>query len=230
MFFQQFTGVNAIIFYAGGIFEKANVGITANLAVIIIAIVQVVTTCITSLIIDKAGRRILLLISSLIIFICTATLAVYFHYQSSWNDKYPFLPVVTLSLFFVAYSLGLGPVPWVVINEIVSKEMGSSSTVTSSACTFSWLLAFLVTKFYGVVSAPERLGQAYTFYGFAGLTLIGFIFIFILLPETKGKTLYQIQCELNGVQFRATNDLSTNHQNREHEERVNESFYSNINN
>lgn len=88
---------------------------------------------------------------------------------------------------------GLGPIPWMIASEIVPTEIRSK--VGSAAGTFNWCLAFVVTKSY--LSLYRILGDDSMFYSFAVLSSIGAIFIIFMLPETKGKSVAEIQEELN---------------------------------
>ncbi|XP_044734814.1 facilitated trehalose transporter Tret1-like isoform X2 [Chrysoperla carnea] len=194
MLFQQFSGVNAVIFYAGNIFKEAGVGIKPDYAVIIVGVMQVIATFIASIVVEKLGRKILLLASDIVMAICSILLAVYFNLTEENKTSVSWLPILALSLFIILFSLGFGPIPWMMVGEVVPKEL--KSTLTSTACTFNWVLAFFVTKFYQPLS--DATSQSATFYGFATVSIIGTIFVFLLVPETKGKTLDEIQRELNG--------------------------------
>lgn len=116
MFFQQMSGINAVIFYTGFIFDKANTGIKGSLATIIVGVMQVIACFVSSMVVDKLGRRILLLISVSIMAICTIVLGVYF-YLSDQNpssmENLGWLPIVAMCVFIVVFSLGFGPIPWV---------------------------------------------------------------------------------------------------------------------
>lgn len=114
MFFQQVSGINAVIFYSNEIFETAGTGI-ADIATIIVGLMQVIATFVASLIVDRLGRRILLLLSDSIMALCTLLLGVYFFMQDrdkSSVENLGWLPIVSLCVFIVTFSIGFGPVPW----------------------------------------------------------------------------------------------------------------------
>lgn len=116
MFFQQMSGINAVIFYTGFIFDKANTGIQASIATIIVGVMQVIATFTSSIIVDKLGRRILLLVSVSVMAICTIVLGIYFYLSEQKNpnmENLGWLPIVALCVFIVVFSLGFGPIPWV---------------------------------------------------------------------------------------------------------------------
>lgn len=105
-----------------------------------------------------------------------------------------FLPVLALCVFMVVFSLGFGPIPWMISAEVFPAEV--KSLASSAAGTFNWFLAFLVTNFY--LSLTLAIGGDITFYIFAAISLGGTAFVYLIVPETKGKTLDEIQRELNG--------------------------------
>lgn len=116
MFFQQMSGINAVIFYTGFIFKAANTGIEGSLATIIVGVMQVIATFISSIIVDKLGRRILLLLSVSVMALCTIVLGIYFFLSEknpSSMESLGWLPIVAMCVFIVMFSLGFGPIPWV---------------------------------------------------------------------------------------------------------------------
>ncbi|KAK5641986.1 hypothetical protein RI129_008153 [Pyrocoelia pectoralis] len=199
MFFQQACGVNAVIFYTSDIFQDSGSSLHPKEATMIIGAIQIVSSLTSSVVVDKLGRRILLLISAFFMAVGLIILGVFFSlkYRSLVDEKMletlGFLPIVGLCLFMVVYCLGFGPIPWMVAAELFPPEI--KSVASAAAGTFNWLMAFFITKFYGDMSAS--LGGDVTFYIFAGICLIGTVFVFFVVPETKGKSLDQIQRELN---------------------------------
>ncbi|XP_029158248.1 facilitated trehalose transporter Tret1 isoform X2 [Nylanderia fulva] len=195
MLFQQMSGVNAIIFYSGDIFSKAGSTLPPGEASIIVGAVQVISVFLGTLIIDKLGRRILLLASIAVMFLTTLILGVYFYcitYTTAFDDL-KWFAIIPLCVFLVMFSIGFGPIPWLMMPEIFAPEV--KGIAGSSACLFNWLVAFIVTKFYtNMTAAIESYG---TFWIFSLFCAIGVIFVYFLVPETKGKTLDEIQRELN---------------------------------
>lgn len=115
MFFLQLSGINIVIFYTGFIFDAAHIDIKTELAIILIGIVQVVATFIASMIVDKTGRRVLLLISISVMALCKILLGVYFFMSNNDQksvENLGWLPVVALCLYIIVFSLGFGPIPW----------------------------------------------------------------------------------------------------------------------
>lgn len=111
MFFQQLSGVNAVIFFTKNIFESANTGIDSGLATIIVGVMQVISVLVSSIIVDKAGRRLLLLPSALVMAIATALLGTFFFMQQNNKDSVTslgWLPVASLCGFIILFSIGFG--------------------------------------------------------------------------------------------------------------------------
>ncbi|SPP77295.1 facilitated trehalose transporter Tret1-2 homolog isoform X1 [Drosophila guanche] len=197
MFFQQLCGINAVIFYSSKIFLDANTGIGSQWATIMIGIMQVVATFVSTLVVDKLGRRILLLASGSVMALSTTAIGVYFFLQdqdSTQVESLGWLPVASLCIFILMFSIGYGPVPWLMMGELFATDI--KGFAGSLAGTTNWLLAFVVTKTFDDLN--KGLGNGGTFWLFAGLTVLGVFFVFFAVPETKGKSLNEIQQELAG--------------------------------
>lgn len=143
MFFQQVSGINAVIFYTNDIFGAANTGIKPELATIIIGVMQVIATFVATVIVDRAGRRILLLISDSVMAICTLVLGIYFYVQENDADGtklagWGWLPILALCVFIVSFSLGFGPAPWILVGELFAPDV--KGLAASLNGTFNWLL------------------------------------------------------------------------------------------
>lgn len=207
MFFQQLSGINAVIFYTTTIFRDANTGLEATDATIIVGVIQVVATLLATFIVDKTGRRILLMISDFFMAISTILLAVYFQLKeddpAQVNDL-GWLPVLAVCLFIAMFSIGFGPIPWLMVGELFANNV--KAYVSPLAGVFNWLLAFLVTKIF--TNLRDGLGNAGVFWLFSGLSLLGTVFVFFLVPETKGITLPEIQRLLSGEKVRRTSGHS----------------------
>lgn len=107
------AGINAVIFYTGKIFESANSGMSEKLQTNIVGIVQFIATCCSIPLVDRAGRKILLLISSAFMGVSLVVLGIFFQLDDNGKSEgLGWLPLVCLMIFITAFSIGYGPIPW----------------------------------------------------------------------------------------------------------------------
>ncbi|XP_028028193.1 facilitated trehalose transporter Tret1-2 homolog [Bombyx mandarina] len=194
---QQLCGINAVLFYMATIFETAGASLDSAIATIIIGAVQVGASAVTPLVVDRLGRRMLLLIS------CTGTtiglglLGMYFILDTNGNpvvDSMRFLPILALVLFIVTYCVGLGPLPWAIMGELFPIEVKALASPIATA--FCWMLSFLVTRYFNPIADAVGMGVAFLIFGVC--CIIAFFFTFFMVPETKGKSFQEIQEMLAG--------------------------------
>ncbi len=113
-----------MIFYTANIFNSAGSTLDSNLSTIIVGIVQFVATCSSIFLVDKAGRKILLLISSAVMCVSLVVLGVFFRLQEDGKDEgLGWLPLVCLMIFMVAFSIGYGPIPWMMMGELIPQKV-----------------------------------------------------------------------------------------------------------
>lgn len=139
----------------------------------------------------------MLAISSGVMLLSLVALGVYFFLLEDDADSVAnltWLPLTSLCIFLVAFSIGYGPIPWLMLSEIYSKDYNAIAGPVSGA--FNWLLAFAITSTFGYIS--DAIGIGPTFWIFAGLTLIGFFFSAFVVIETKAKSMTDIQRILAG--------------------------------
>lgn len=196
MLFQQFSGINAVIFYTVNIFESAGSKIDSNLATILVGVVQVILAYVATLIMEKAGRKFFLILSASIMMVCLFGMGFYYQRKAAGHDvsSIGLLPLGSLMVFIIGFSLGFGPIPWNVMSELFAPDI--KGVASGIAVMFNWALVFVVTKSFGAMVL--NLGSALTFYTFMSFMILGIVFVIFLVPETKGKSLQEIQDELNG--------------------------------
>lgn len=197
MFFQQFSGICAVIGYMQNIFEMTGSTIPSVYSAMLIGFIQLLANFASAPLADKAGRKMLLIISHIFSIISLVALGTYSLLKSSgWNiEPISWLPIASLILYIISYNLGLANMPWVILAELFPSNVKAvSSTVTSFFC-FS--LAFLITMCFPFVTAI--LGMTGTFLIFAGVLVVGLIFCILVVPETKGKNNQEIQNILEGI-------------------------------
>ncbi|CAG0889699.1 unnamed protein product [Cyprideis torosa] len=194
MLFQQLSGINAVIFYTESIFEEAQAGLSPSASTMIVMITQVVVTCFAAGVVDRLGRRILLLVSDALMAIALLGLGIFFYIKDSIQDddltsSYSWLPVVSLVTFIVAFSLGYGPIPWLMMGELMPSK--TRAPASSLATGFNWTMSFIVTLTFN--SLQDGLGAYGCFWLYSAICVGGTVFVFFLIPETKGKSLDEIQ-------------------------------------
>lgn len=193
---QQLSGINGVIFFAKDIFEGAGAGDRASLYTIIVGVVQTIATVVASILVDRAGRRILLLISSIGMGVTLAVFGYYFKLKENNTDvsNISWLPLVCLVVFIIVFSLGLGPLPWMMSGEILAPEIKSFGS--GAAVSTNWICVSIVTFFFKPLL--DAIGSSSTFWMFAVVCFIAAAFVLLVIPETKGKSIQEIQNELAG--------------------------------
>lgn len=169
----------------------------ASTCAIVVGVVQVVMTFVSAVLIEKAGRRLLLLQSSIVMGMCLIVLGIYFNLKASSEDSIAnigWLPLGCVIMFIVSFSLGFGPIPWMMMGELFAPDV--KSIASAIAVMFNWALVFLVTKTFNLML--ESLGSDWTFWFFGIWMAVCTAFVALKVPETKGKTSAQIQMILSG--------------------------------
>ncbi|KAJ3642996.1 hypothetical protein Zmor_025737 [Zophobas morio] len=189
MAFQQFSGFNAVLFYTQLIFEASGSNLSPEVSSIIIGLVLLVSSLIIPFIADSLGRKVFLIISLVGTMVSLVVLGTYFFYKESLPESVQWVPIVSLVLFIVSMNLGMIPLPWTISSELFSvdvKPIGTS--LVSITC---WVTSFLITRFFNDLNSA--LGQAGTFWLFAGFCFLAMLFTLFYVPETKGKSFIEIQ-------------------------------------
>ncbi|XP_059218707.1 facilitated trehalose transporter Tret1 [Stomoxys calcitrans] len=193
--FQQFSGINVVLFNSQSIFQSAGTDLDPAVATIIIGVVQVASSGLTPIIADRMGRKIILLISSSVMTVGLAALGTFFYMKLKVGDvsSVLWLPVPALVVYNIVYCVGFGPLPWAVMGEMFPANVKSiASSIVASTC---WMCGFLVTYFY---PALDALGTYYAFWLFGIFCVVAFFFVLFVVMETKGLSLQEIQDKLNG--------------------------------
>ncbi|KAH8382581.1 hypothetical protein KR009_004198 [Drosophila setifemur] len=196
MVFQQFSGINAVIFYTVPIFKSAGSTLDASVCSIVVGVVQVIMTLTSSLMIERAGRKMLLIFSSTVMTICLAMLGAYFNMKEGGKDvsAIGWLPLLCVAFFIISFSVGYGPIPWLMMGELFLPDV--KGTAISLTVMLNWLCVFVVTKSFG--SMNEALGSDITFWFFGVWMAAATAYVALAVQETKGKSANQIQSWLSG--------------------------------
>lgn len=187
----QASGDNALLFYLTTIFIESGVSLDPFLSTIILGAVQLSAVSVSVALIDRKGRKFLLILSFLVMCIGLMGLAIFFHAKLlKFNlESFQWVPVVCLCVFSVGFSVGLGSVPFVLIGELFS--ISAKKIVAPLSQTTNYFLSFIVTLTFPIVA--EYMGMYLLFYIFSLCCFIGVIFTWFVVPETKGKSLNEIQ-------------------------------------
>ncbi|MBN1909821.1 MAG: sugar porter family MFS transporter [Pirellulales bacterium] len=184
---SQFSGINAIMYYSTGIFKDAGVGITnAFAASVWIGLVNLVFTFIAIGLVDKAGRRPLLLVGLAVQVVALSAVGIMF--QTGTQGIALLAPIV---LYTGAFAMALGPIPWIVSSEIFPTKLRGRAM---SVATFTiWTSCNIVVLAFPVLRDSPWVGPALTFWIFAGCSLAALLFVVWKMPETKGRSLEEIE-------------------------------------
>lgn len=187
--FQQWCGINIIFNYADDIFKSAGYSVGEMLFnIVITGTVNFIFTILAMFTVDKWGRRKLMLLGSLSLFV------IYLLLGASYYFNITGLPILMLVITAIAiYAMSLAPITWVVLSEIFpNKIRGTAMAISTFAL---WVSCFALTFTFPILNS--NLGAYGIFWLYGAICLIAFIFIKAKLPETKNKSLEEIEKEFN---------------------------------
>ena len=186
-FFNQLSGINAVLYYAPRIFEKAHLDkSSALLQSAGIGVANLIFTLLGWYLIDRVGRKVLMYIGS-IGYIASLSLIAY----SFYSDSFEFVPMYIFA-FIAAHAIGQGSVIWVFISEIFPNSVRASGMAWGSLT--HWILAALITNFFPIFT--NILGESTIFTCFALMMVMQLAYVKFLMPETKGATLEDIESHI----------------------------------
>lgn len=184
--FQQITGINTIIYYSPAILRMSGYpsAKAAILATAIIGVANILITVVSILLVDRLGRRILLLLSTAGMALSLTLIGAAFHQKSA-----SFVVFYEVIGYVISFGIGLGPVMWLLISEIYPTKIRGKAM--SIATLTVWGANWVVTATF--LSLVRAAGPANTFWIYAFLCVAAFIFCYTLVPETKGRSLEAIE-------------------------------------
>ncbi len=184
---QQITGINAVIYFAPSIFQEANFSSASGaiLATIGIGIINVITTSFSLWLLDRVGRKPLLLWGLVGMILSLILLSTSFFVQSPLIDT---IAVISLMVYVASFAVGMGPVPWLIISEIYQVQIRGRAM--SLALFANWLFNFVVT--FTFLDLTVFLSPGGAFLLFAAIGIAAFLFTWRFIPETKGLKLEEI--------------------------------------
>ena len=189
-FLQQWSGINVVIYYASDIFQAAGFNLQEMMVQIVaIGLVMLLSVFVTIFTVEKLGRRKILLMATLSMAIVYGLIGGGFYIGKTGTTL-----VVLMLVNVMLYSLSLAPLFWVVLSEIYPNRIrGAAMSIGAMA---HWLANFALT--FSFPTIKENIGWANNFWLYGLICFIGFLVLFRFLPETKGKTLEDIERELAG--------------------------------
>jgi sugar porter (SP) family MFS transporter len=189
---QQFIGVNTVIYYAPTILKFTGLGTgSAITEALSVGLANVIFTILAVLILDRVGRRPLLITGTAGCIISLGVLGAFFA-SHALQHSVPWLALVCLITYIASFAIGLGPVFWLMISEIFPLSVRSPAMSISTVG--NWSANFLISSFFlSLTTAITRQG---TFWLYAGFGVIALIYFVVRVPETKDRSLEQIEREL----------------------------------
>ncbi len=188
--FQQLTGINTVIYYAPTIFQYA--GITSSSAAILATVgvgaVNVLITIVAVWLIDRVGRRPLLLISLIGMTLSLFALGLAFR-SPQVGGTAGWFAAISLGVYIASFAIGLGPVFWLLISEIYPLTIRGLGM--SLATVMNWGTNLIVALSF--LTLIERLGKSGTFWLYASISIAALLFTIFVVPETKGRSLEEIE-------------------------------------
>jgi sugar porter (SP) family MFS transporter len=210
VFLQQVTGQPSVLYFATDIFKSAGFGTNASLSSVSIGLVKLIATLFTVWRVDQYGRRVLLFAGIGLMSLALAILGVAFLYQrcsvagvsiGDCADSDKELPrewgaatVVALMLYVSGYQVGFGPIAWLLISEVFPLKVRGAALSLAAIVNFSGNITMTLTA----KVLQEALSMSGVFFGYFAISLLSILFVHGVIPETKGKTLEEIEKELTG--------------------------------
>ncbi|NXL01838.1 GTR6 protein, partial [Mesembrinibis cayennensis] len=208
-FLQQLSGVTCVLVYLQSIFKKTSVILKPEYDAALVGLVRLFSVAIAAVSMDKAGRKILLFVSAGVMLVSNLTMGLYIHFvpasqngtianktlESSASlpaeptNYITLIPLLATMFFIMGYAMGWGPITWLLMSEILPLK---ARGVASGLCVVvSWLTAFTLTQFF--LRVVEAFGLEVPFLFFAVICAGNILFTGCCVPETKGRSLEQIE-------------------------------------
>ncbi|HET7356378.1 MAG TPA: sugar porter family MFS transporter [Nocardioidaceae bacterium] len=195
--FQQFVGVNTVIYFATTILRYTGQSTdTSVLLAVFVGVTNFVVTIAAVLLLDWVGRRALLINGTIILTIALFLLGAFFYFPAL-SQGAPWVGLVALIVFIIGFAIGLGPVFWLMISEIYPLQFRSQAMAVATIC--NWAANFIVSYFF--LQETEAIGKAPTFWIYGVIGIAAIAFFWFKVPETKHRPLEEIEREIGGEEL-----------------------------
>lgn len=194
-FFFQMSGINAVLFYTTTIFIETGIKVNPSAATIVLGVAQVTAALAAAGFIDRSGRVLLLIISFVMMIVGLIGIGTFFclkDQQYENMESIGWLPLPSLCIFVISFSSGLGSIPFVLVGELFSND--AKRIIAPFAQSMNFVMAFVIGLTFPTLVGV--IGAGFTFFMFAGFCVLGLLFTIFFVPETKGKSLVEIQTML----------------------------------
>jgi MFS transporter, SP family, xylose:H+ symportor len=189
--FQQFVGINVVLYYATDIFQ--GMGMTTNaslLQTIIVGAVNLTFTVVAILTVDRFGRRPLQIVGALIMAVSMIALGSAF-----WLGGKGMLALVSMLVYTAGFAVSWGPVTWVLLSEIFPNQIRGKAMALAVAA--QWIANYLVSWSFPILDKSpylvERFHHGFAYWIYGVMSILAALFMWRMVPETKGRTLEQME-------------------------------------
>ncbi|XP_076286417.1 facilitated trehalose transporter Tret1-like [Lasioglossum baleicum] len=193
---QQWSGSMAVLSYAQLIFAATGNSFESKYVTMIVGVVQIVCALLSTVVVDSLGRRTLLMASTLGTGLSTAVVGTFFYIQGIGSDvtDIVWMPAIGTIFYIFTYAIGLAGLPFTMISEVFPTNVKALGSTIGILCCNAF--AFSVTFAYLIID--EQLGKHTAFWLYAAVSFVGTLFVYFYVPETRRKTLQEVQNQLHG--------------------------------
>ncbi|HEX7353972.1 MAG TPA: sugar porter family MFS transporter [Mycobacteriales bacterium] len=193
--FQQLLGINTVIYFGTTILHFTGLSLSTSVSeTVFIGVVNFFFAGVAVLLIDKVGRKPLLVISGVGCTLTLIVLGIYFDQSMAFQHANADLALAALLAYLAFFEIGLGPVFWVMIAEVY--PLRSRAKAMAVATMFNWVFNFLVSYYF--LHLTDTIGKAGAFWMYAGFGVLASIFFVTTVPETRNRSLEQIERQVTG--------------------------------
>ena len=188
--FQQFVGINVVLYYAGNIFRDMGASTDSSLLqTIIVGAVNLIFTVVAIMTVDKFGRKPLMIIGSIGMAVSMVALGLTFYF-----NQVGMLALVFMLTYTAAFAMSWGPVCWVLLAEIFPNSIrGALSIAVAAQWIANWVVSLTFPMMNDNVWLTEQFNHGFSYWIYGVMSFLSALFVWKMVPETKGKTLEQIE-------------------------------------